>query len=97
MSPSDAAAGYSLSGFEPELTQEKHCQHVVGTSLARFSGYVGERRLSQRQSLLLRKCLLPSCFASFSALFPLLSQGLTSFCIIPTFCNPTVAFLSPGT
>ena len=55
------------------------------------------RRPSLPQSLLLRKCLLPGCFASFSALFPLLSQGLTSFCIIPTFCNRTVAFLSPGT
>jgi len=54
------------------------------------------RRPSQPQSLLLRKCLLPSCFASFSALFPLLSQGLTSFSIIPTFRNRTVAFLSPG-
>ena len=47
--------------------------------------------------LLLLRCLLPGCFALFSALFPLLSQGLTLFSTIPPFWKRTVAFLGSGT
>ena len=49
-----------------------------------------------RMPLLLLRCLLPDRFSLFSALFPLLSEGLTLFSTIPPFWNRTVAFFGLG-
>ena len=87
--------------FSPPIHSTLCTYHKNGRIAAAVAGTKTDVILTAQSvrgwSLLLLKCLLPGCFASFSALFPLLSQGLTSFSMIPTFCNRTVAFLSPGT